>query len=268
MDTIRVSRIEIFPIKSLDGVALPESAINAGGILENDRVYAMVDAAGAVVNGKRTPRVHALRCEYSASLTEIALWETGHAARHEFKLDDREPLHFWLSEFFGFPVTLKREPRSGFPDDTAAYGPTIVSEASLRAVQSWYPSYSLESIRRRFRTNVELDGGDAFCEDRLYGAPGELKPFRLGGVTFLGHNPCQRCVVPSRDPDTGEVLHGFQKSFAQLRQQHLPPWADVRRFNHFYRLAVNTSIPGAEQAEQVGNEVGKRLRLGDALLEA
>jgi uncharacterized protein len=82
---------------------------------------------------------------------------------------------------------------------------------------------------------------------------------RLGGVTFLGHNPCQRCVVPPRDPDTGEVIHGFQKSFAQLRQRHLPAWADVRRFNHYYRLAVNTSIPAAE--------AGKRLRIGDALTD-
>ena len=64
VETIRVGRIEIFPIKSLDGVSLQESAVTAGGILESDRVYAMVDEEGAFVNGKRTPRVHDLRCEF------------------------------------------------------------------------------------------------------------------------------------------------------------------------------------------------------------
>lgn len=77
-------------------------------------------------------------------------------------------------------------------------------------------------------------------------------------MRFLAHNPCQRCIVPSRDPDTGEVIQGFQKTFAELRKSQLPEWADVRRFNHFYRFAVNTSIPPTE--------AGKRLRVGDALV--
>jgi hypothetical protein len=259
LDDIRVSRIEIFPIKSLDGVPLVESDITAGGILESDRVWAIVDEQGAVVNGKRTPRIHDLRCVFAPSLTELSLWEMGRNIRHDFNLHDREPLQRWLGNFFGFRVSLKHESRSGFPDDSAAYGPTIVSDASLRAVQTWYPNLSLANVRRRFRTNVELEGGEPFCEDRLFGGPDERKPFRLGRVRFLGHNPCQRCVVPTRDPETGEVIQGFQKRFADLRRRHLPAWADARRFNHFYRFAVNTSIPAAE--------VGKRLRVGDPLLE-
>jgi len=156
-------------------------------------------------------------------------------------------------------VSVRHEPRSGFPDDSDASGPTIVSEASLRFVQTWFAEQPLSSIRGRFRTNLELEGGQPFCEDRLFGGPAERKPFRLGPVTFLGHNPCQRCVVPTRDPLDGQVVHGFQKTFAQLRQQSLPPWVDARRFNHFYRFAVNTSIPA--------DEMGKRLRVGDPLRE-
>ena len=76
-ETIRVGRIEIFPIKSLDGISLEESGVTAGGILENDRVYAIVDEEGAFVNGKRTPRVHDLRCEFAPSLKEVSVWETG-----------------------------------------------------------------------------------------------------------------------------------------------------------------------------------------------
>jgi hypothetical protein len=154
-------------------------------------------------------------------------------------------------------VTLRRETQKGFPDDRTAFGPTVVGEASLRAIQEWYPGLELESLRRRFRTNLELTGGVPFEEDRLFGAPDELKPFQLGPVHFLGHNPCQRCVVPSRDPDSGDAVPEFQKKFAHLRGQQLPPWANSQRFNHFYRFAVNTSIPPAE--------AGKCLRVGDVL---
>jgi len=254
---MHVSRIEIFPIKSLDAVRVDASVITAGGILENDRVYAIVDLEGRFVNGKRTARIHDLRSSFDDDINEVWLWESGDSSRTRFPLGEPAPLHRWLSDFFGFPVVLRHEPVKGFPDDTAAFGPTVVSTASLERVQGWYSGWTLESVRRRFRSNLELEGGEAFCEDRLFGAPDELRPFRIGPVQLLGHNPCQRCVVPTRDPDTGEALRGFQKSFAERRKENLPTWADARRFNHFYRFAVNTSIPPSES--------GKRLQVGDAL---
>jgi uncharacterized protein YcbX len=254
---MHLGRIVIFPIKSLDGMVVEEAAITPGGILENDRVFAILDKAGAYVNGKRTPRVHQLRCSFDAEVREVRLWQTGESSQTQFHLDETDGISRWLGDFFGYPVTLQRELQKGFPDDRTAFGPTVVGEASLRAIQDWYPGLELESLRRRFRTNLELAGGVPFEEDRLFGAPDELKPFQIGPVQFLGHNPCQRCVVPSRDPVSGEAVPEFQKRFAQLRGQHLPAWANAQRFNHFYRFAVNTSVLPAE--------AGKRLRVGDAL---
>ena len=74
---------------------------------------------------------------------------------------------------------------------------------------------------------------------------------------FLGHNPCQRCVVPTRDPDTAAPVAEFQKKFMRLRQETLPQWANAARFNHFYRFAVNTSIPPSE--------AGRCLRVNDTV---
>ena len=95
---------------------------------------------------------------------------------------------------------------------------------------------TLESIRRRFRANLESIEDVAFCEDRLFGAAGELKPFQIGEVKFFGHNPCQRCVVPTRDPDSGQGVAGFQKTFMEQRKKNLPEWSNTQRFNHFYRF--------------------------------
>jgi len=254
---MQLGRIIIFPIKSLDGVALDEVQITSGGILENDRIYAIFDSAGKIVNGKRTPRVHALRCAFDAGIKEARLWQNGGSVPAQFPLDEPTAINKWLGDFFGFPVTLRRDLRKGFPDDNTAFGPTITSEASLRAVQEWFPELSLENVRRRFRANLEISGGPAFCEDSLYNSPAAVKPFQIGGVRFSGHNPCQRCVVPTRDPDSSEPVAEFQKKFMQLRREHLPEWADAGRFNHYYRFAVNTSI--------APTEAGKRLRLGDVV---
>jgi uncharacterized protein len=251
-----LGRIWIFPIKSLDGLELAEASVTSGGILENDRIYAIFDDQGRVVNGKRTARVHQLRCAFDGGLKEVRLWENG--APEQFCLDAPEPINEWLSGFFGFAVELKSDPKAGFPDDRTAYGPTIVSQASLEAVQQWYPELTVESIRKRFRTNLEVDGGEAFSEDGLFGGPGELKPFRIGEIDFLGHNPCQRCVVPTRDALSGEAVPGFQKKFMNLRQTNLPAWANAERFNHYYRFAVNTSIPAGQE--------GKKLRVGDEVM--
>lgn len=253
---MQMGRIVIFPIKALDGFLAESVRFTAGGILENDRVFAIYDDAGKVVNGKRTPRVHELRCAFDPQVREVRLWPNGQTPK-QFQLDDRPQLEKWLGEFFGFTVVLRHETEKGFPDDREAFGPTIVSEASLRAVQRWFPELTLESARRRFRANLELLGEEPFCEDALFGGPGELKPFRIGEVNFLGHNPCQRCVVPTRDPDNAQPVPEFQKSFMQRRKESLPPWANAQRFNHFYRFAVNTSVPPTE--------AGKELRIGDAV---
>ena len=180
---MQLGRIILFPIKSLDGVSVEMARITAGGILEHDRSYAIYDSDGKVVNGKRTPRVHDLRCTFDPKITEVRLSQKD-GSPGQFQLDDPARISQWLSDFFGFPVGLRYEPQKGFPDDHTAFGPTITSEASLRTIQGWFPEMTLESVRRRFRTNLELTGGEPFGEDRLFGAPDELKPFRIGAVKF------------------------------------------------------------------------------------
>jgi uncharacterized protein YcbX len=252
-----LERIIVYPIKSLDGVDLQETRVTAGGILEFDRIHAIVDEKGAYVNGKRTPKIQLLRSEFSPDFREIRIGLADDAPRRQFSLAEPAAFNHWLSDFFGFTVMLTSEGKSGFPDDRGAPGPTITSKASLEQVAAWYDgAFSLESARRRFRSNLELAGVEPFWEDHLYGKPGELKPFQIGDVPFHGHNPCQRCVVPVRDPDRAEPIPNFQKIFMERRRATLPPWAEKERFNHFYRFAINTSIPE-------GAAAGKVLRVGD-----
>jgi uncharacterized protein YcbX len=250
-------QIILYPIKSLDGVVVERARLTAGGILEHDRVYAIVDDAGAYVNGKRTARVHALRSEFDPEFREVCLWTNDDPTRHRFVLAEPAELNGWLSAFFEMPVKLICEAEKGFPDDRTAFGPTITSEASLQTVAGWFPGLEVENARRRFRSNLEIGGVPAFWEDHLFGAPNELKPFQIGEIGFFGHNPCQRCAVPVRDPDKGDPIANFQKSFMELRRRNLPAWSNADRFNHYYRFAINTSVPPSE--------AGKMVQVGDVI---
>ena len=252
-----LERIIVYPIKSLDGVSVTESRITQGGILEFDRIHALVDENGKYVNGKRTPRVQLLRTEFARDFQEVAIGATDGAGRHRFSLREPAALNAWLSDYFGFAVSLTTETGRGFPDDRGAPGPTITSKASMEEIAGWYNGLPLESVRRRFRSNLEIGGVEPFWEDHLYGKPGELKPFAIGDVSFMGHNPCQRCVVPVRDPDRAEPIPDFQKTFMERRRATLPTWAEKERFNHYYRFAINTSV--APEGS------GKILRVGDRL---
>lgn len=257
----KLSKILIFPIKSLAPIALDEVEISAGGALKGDREFAMFDNGGKYINAKRYPQIHLIRAKYELSDRLVHLQIQDRDNVTTFHLDrDRIALTDWLSEFFEQTVELRQNVSNGFPDDSEAWGATVISEATLGTVQSWYasPQISLEQIRDRFRTNLEIADTETFWEDRLFVKAGETVPFKIGDVQFLGTNPCQRCPVPTRDTFTGEVYPEFQKIFTSQREATLPMDVERSRFNHFYRLALNTRIPITE--------AGKVLKIGDIAL--
>ena len=253
----RLTQIMIYPIKSLDGKVVDRSKISTGGALSFDRRWAIVDADGKIVNAKRTAKIQQIRSRFdfveSADRLLVSLATTDHPNFQIFCLTtELDKIASWLSMFFEFSVSLIENTTVGFPDDLAASGPTIISTATLMAICEWFPELNLAEVRRRFRTNLELSDVPAFWEDRLFGSHGEVVNFHLGKVQFQGVNPCQRCIVPTRDSLTGNVMAKFQQIFTQRRQQTVPAEINLSRFNHFYRLAVNTLIPEGE-ANQVLN---------------
>ena len=253
-----LSRIDIFPVKSLDGVSVESAEVLPSGALKGDRAYALLDGQGRFINGKRSPRIHQLRATFSADLQTISLKRPDSNAVFTGSLDgDRSAIEDWLSEFFERAVRLGHNPEQGFPDDTDAPGPTVISTATLETVASWYPDLTLGQVRRRFRTNLEVDGVSPFWEDQLFGEIGLQVPFKVGKAGFLGIKPCQRCVVPTRDALTGEATAQFQQTFTYQRDATLPAWTARSRFNHFYRLAVNTRLSPQTESRvmQVGDPI-------------
>ncbi|MBE9018402.1 MOSC N-terminal beta barrel domain-containing protein [Chroococcidiopsidales cyanobacterium LEGE 13417] len=251
-----LAKISIFPVKSLDGITLSQVSVLASGALQHDREYALFDQKGRFVNGKRNAKVHLLRSQFDADCQQLSLQVQGTDESVTFHLDkERSELEAWLSNYFGLPVKIKQNNFTGFPDDTNASGPTIISAATLAEVTSWFPDISVEEMRNRIRANIEIDGVPPFWEDRLFTKVRDSIQFQIGAVVFAGINPCARCIVPTRDSKTAAATENFQKIFVSKRKETLPDWTTPERFDHFYRLSINTKIPSSE--------VGKILKIGD-----
>lgn len=250
-----VNKIIVYPIKSLDGVAVGQSQIQPGGSLRFDREFALFNAEGRTINGKKYPALHRVRTEHDLTYRLVTFSVDSKSNTFALHLD-RSPIEEWFSDYLGLKVTLKQNTETGFPDDDERPGPTVISLASLQQVAHWF-GIDVESARRRFRANIELAECPAFWEDQLFGAPGIERPFQLGGVELVGLKPCARCPVPIRDPDTGEAMPKFQQTFVQLRRETLPAFAHQAQFPHFYYLSVNTQIDASQKDKylNVGDNV-------------
>ena len=263
-----LARITVYPVKSLDGLDRERVGFS-GSALEHDREYALVDDDGEYVNGKRERAVHRLESTFDPE--RRTLWLSApDRVEGTFTLPgnrsddtpaattaDHDELAAWLSDYFGYPVRLRRDAAGGFPDDTAAPGPTVVSTATIREVASWFPSITAEGMRRRLRANLEIGGVPAFWEDRLFADRDHVVAFDIGDLSFEGVNPCQRCVVPTRDPDTGEEIPGFRERFIEKRRETMPSWSGGDWFDHHFRLMVNTRLDG--------DPGGRELAVGDSV---
>lgn len=253
----KLQTILIYPIKSLDAISVSQAKILPGGALEHDREFCIVDQAGKWVNGKRTAKIHQIRSHFDLR-TRIVTLSVQYDRPVSFHLDhSRNGIEGWLSDYFGFRVFLKQDLTTGFPDDPISPGPTIISTSTLEQVASWFPEITIEGVRSRLRSNLELTDVPAFWEEQLYSADETPVDFQISEVEIQGINPCQRCIVPTRDSISGEPYPQFQKIFNVQREKQLPDWAAKERFNHYYRIAVNTRI--------ASSEAGKILKVGDSL---
>lgn len=254
-----VDRITIYPVKSLDGNSLQKAQIGNGGCLVHDREYAIIDSNGKFVNGKSNAKVHLLRSEIDFENRVISLRHASETGWNHFHLqNEKAALDEFLSAFFGMPVMLYKNTLGEFLDIRVQSGVTVLSNASLHEVSGWFNNMDIEETRKRFRATIELTAVPAFWEDKLFLEEGTAIEFKIGDVCLQGISPRARCIVPTRHPETGEMIHAFQKSFAEQRKSNLPSWSTLDDYNHGYYLSVDCYIPPSE--------FGKWIAVGDELV--
>ena len=201
----------------------------------------------------------------------------------------------WLSDALGKHVFLEERLEGGFPDDRDASGPTVISTETLNEVARWF-GWGDEEVRRRFRMNLELtddahqvSSGERsvsevfqrpFWEDSLacpvrkkdsmvpvsegehsvdYLPVAEPKVFVIGEIIFQAVGVCRRCVVPSRDTQNGKQTQLFRDVFEARRFRGLRDDVDVRDWQDYYRLGLNTSVLQSSPDDQIA--IGQQLNL-------
>lgn len=253
-----VSRITIFPVKSVNGIDLQKSQISEGGCLLHDREFAIFDAEGKLINGKGHPAIHQLETSVNFG-EEIILFR--HRSETEWKKfhfqNEHEEINKYLSGFFNLPVIMKQNKTGQFLDIPGIGGITLLSTSSLLTISKWFDNMDPDETRKRFRASIEIGNVPEFWEDYLFSENGSAVEFQIGNAKMIGIAPRERCTVPTRHPKTGEVLHGFPKIFSRHRLKELPSWSGLKEYGHSYYLSVDCLIPETE--------TGKWICVGDEL---
>ena len=213
--TARVVRISIAPVKSL-GLVHPDEALLEQRGVAGDRRFWLRDGSGALYGGKRDGDLLRIRPAWS---------ETTRSSRSRSPtVRARRASSSWASRskpsctgcldlrgtcsvrgrksspcFVGRPLTLLWADEGAVdrtPQDGAV---SLVSQASLerlgREAQTEDPVDG-----RRFRMLFEIDGVAAHEEDEWIG-----REVRIGDATVAFNGDVGRCVVTSREPDTGAI---------------------------------------------------------------
>jgi MOSC domain-containing protein len=211
----RVVRISLAPVKSL-GLVHPETVtLQPGGVVGNRRFW-LRDADGRLFNGKRSGALQQVRPEWDESSRRLALtFPDGARLEDVVELGEHVdaimygeprasrrvagPWQAALSELAGRPLELLWADDGAVDRAPGGGSVSFVSRASLERLRA---EMGVDSPvdGRRFRMLFEIDGVEAHEEDAWMGAQ-----VRVGDATVVVNGDIGRCVVTSRDPDTGVV---------------------------------------------------------------
>ena len=187
------------------------------GVRDNRRFY-VVDAHDRMVNSKVIGALQTVVADYSSEERTLRFeLPDGGIVSDEIRLGDPITTRFFgqvaqarlvegpwsdaLSQVCGRALRLVEANGAGAGVDRGADGSvSLISRASLARLAEEGEQDSIDV--RRFRMLVEIDGVDAHAEDRWVGSGSAV---RIGAATvaFAGH--VGRCLITSRDPDTGVV---------------------------------------------------------------
>ncbi len=209
---ITVTRLSTTPVKGTRLHAVQEIDLGHTGVA-GDRRFFIVDARGRMVNAKIVGELQQIVADVSGDGSRLALsFPDGTAVSDEITHAGPLAARFFsgeragqivdgafgaaLSEFIGQPLRLVEAPGSIDRGRTGAA--TLISVGSLARLAAQAGAESVDP--RRFRMTIEVDGVAAHAEDTWVG-----RTLRVGEAAMRVHGNVGRCLITSRDPESGEV---------------------------------------------------------------
>jgi uncharacterized protein YcbX len=250
-----LSKIRIYPIKSLDPVELSSAKIGIHCLL-GDRKFAMLNQYGSFINGKATGLVNQLQTSFDDQLENVTFNKRGSDEKTIFNLNtETNKIESFLSLFFNNKVKLVKNEEGRFMDVPVESAVTIVANETLQHLADNLND-SIHTLRLRFRANLEITNAPPYWEEHLANYDSENGvSFQIGDVKMIGISLRARCNVPPRNPHTGETDKTFIKRMIASRQENIPSWSEITKMDSLYHLSVDTFIPVSE--------AGKEIKIGD-----
>jgi uncharacterized protein YcbX len=255
---MRLGSIHIYPIKSIGPIDVSAAQVQPWG-LAGDRRFMLVDANGDVVTAReRRPLLHvtaAIEGDGMLKVTgphapplrlapsretptrpvrvwddEVAAIDTGDDAAAWFSALLEAPVRcVWLDD----PTRRPVHPDFADPDDRVSFADgfplLLATSASLRRLNEWIAEEAAARgedappplAMRRFRPSLVIeDVPEPFAEDHW-------RRVRVGEVTFRSVRGCDRCVLPTIDPETLEGGKEPTRTLAKYRRRDGKVWFAV-----------------------------------------
>jgi uncharacterized protein len=199
----RVAWLARWPVKSVGGEPLRRARLDGHG-LAGDRLFALIDdrrshLARPYLTAREAPRMLRWRAAYPGAPDDDLVdgQEPGATVigpdGRVWTTDD-DGLAGALADDLGFAVTIRREPGQQDLRDSIL----LTVEASLAALGD---ELGGRLDHRRFRPNLHLElDGAPFAEEGWEGGRLLLE----GGVVLRLLHPCERCAIPTLDPETAD----------------------------------------------------------------
>ena len=205
----RVTELHRWPVKSMAGQPVDALRLDERGAA-GDRAHALFDefkGAPRRLTARQVPRMLLWRATYDGEIDPADVPQPTLTAPDGSMFDwDDDELPRVLADDLGRPVALRRD--LGLMQDLG-HSLLVTAQATLDAIQD---ALGETLDLRRFRTNahVVLDDVPPYAEEDWEG-----RELTIGKATFQLLHPCERCVIPTRDPDTaqrwGELLRWLHR---------------------------------------------------------
>lgn len=219
---MKISEINIYPIKSLSGISIKNSTVEKRG-LQNDRRFMLVDKNNDLLTQRELPKMTTIYVELKINSLKISTegFESlkisnnfGDAQKIKVRvwksfceaLVAKEVVNNWFSEYLETNCRLVQMPESTYRrinekfnkgNDIVSFADgyplLIIGENSLADLNS---KLEKQVPMNRFRPNLVVSNSEAFVEDKW-------KKIKIGDTIFRTTKPCARCIVTTIDQITG-----------------------------------------------------------------
>lgn len=220
---MKVTGINIYPVKSLGGISLEECSIEKRGF-KFDRRWMLTDKNGEFFTQREFPKMATLSIEIKDDSLQISTSANEKIeVPFEFEKNQTQKVTVWnsvcdafvlpedINEWFSnvletncqivyMPDESERKINELFRQNSEivsfadGYPFLVIGENSLNDLNE---KLETKLPMNRFRPNIVIDGAEAFAEDRW-------KKIRIGDSVFRSTKPCARCVMTTVEQNSGE----------------------------------------------------------------